>query len=136
MPDARCDELSGVGIYDNARPSQVYDATDYSRTSELCCGEGDLSDGDDDDPAADGVPARASPSILIVLVALHRERGTSRVPLSIDLPLKHGDVPVGDFRRIVAIKRSLVCSWSVMASSARASVAPPTRSVRTTSNTP
>jgi hypothetical protein len=30
MPDARCDELSGVGIYHDAKPSQVNDATDYS----------------------------------------------------------------------------------------------------------
>ena len=30
MPDARCDELSGVGIYSDAKPSQVNDATDDS----------------------------------------------------------------------------------------------------------
>jgi len=29
MPDARCDELSGVGIYHDAKPGQVNDATDY-----------------------------------------------------------------------------------------------------------
>ena len=28
MPDARCDELSGVGIYHDAKPSQVNDATE------------------------------------------------------------------------------------------------------------
>ena len=32
MPDARCEELSGGGIYHDAKPSQVNDATDYSRT--------------------------------------------------------------------------------------------------------
>jgi hypothetical protein len=30
MPDARCDELSGVGIYYDPKPSQVNDATDCS----------------------------------------------------------------------------------------------------------
>ena len=30
MPDARCDELSGVDIYYDAKPGQVNDATDYS----------------------------------------------------------------------------------------------------------
>jgi len=30
MPDARCDELSGVGIYNDAKPGQAIDATDYS----------------------------------------------------------------------------------------------------------
>ncbi len=30
MPDTRCDELSGVGIYHDAKPGQVNDATDYS----------------------------------------------------------------------------------------------------------
>jgi hypothetical protein len=30
MPDARCGELSGVGIYHDAKPAQVNDATDYS----------------------------------------------------------------------------------------------------------
>jgi hypothetical protein len=30
MPDARCDELIGVGIYHDAKPSQVNDATDHS----------------------------------------------------------------------------------------------------------
>jgi hypothetical protein len=30
MPDARCDELSGVGICHDAKSRQVNDATDYS----------------------------------------------------------------------------------------------------------
>jgi hypothetical protein len=30
MPDARCGELSGMGIYHDAKPGQVNDATDYS----------------------------------------------------------------------------------------------------------
>jgi hypothetical protein len=30
MPDARSDELKGVGIYHDAKPGQVNDATDYS----------------------------------------------------------------------------------------------------------
>ena len=30
MPDARCDELSGVGIYHDAKPGHVNDATDSS----------------------------------------------------------------------------------------------------------
>jgi hypothetical protein len=30
MPDARFDELSGLGIYHDVKPRQVYDATDYS----------------------------------------------------------------------------------------------------------
>jgi hypothetical protein len=30
MPDARCDELKGVGIYHDAKPGEVNDATDYS----------------------------------------------------------------------------------------------------------
>jgi len=30
MLDARCDELGGVGIYYDAKPSQVNDATDYA----------------------------------------------------------------------------------------------------------
>jgi hypothetical protein len=30
MSDARCDELIGVGLYHDAKPSQVNDATDYS----------------------------------------------------------------------------------------------------------
>jgi hypothetical protein len=30
MPDARCDELSGVDIYHDGKPGQVNDATDYS----------------------------------------------------------------------------------------------------------
>ena len=34
MLDARCDELSGVGIYHDAKPGQVNDATDYSVVSQ------------------------------------------------------------------------------------------------------
>jgi hypothetical protein len=30
MPDARCDEVKGVGIYHDAKPGEVNDATDYS----------------------------------------------------------------------------------------------------------